>query len=154
MASKNRKNTRKHTVATLASIATNEPINTGALRDLASRRASGVVCWDGSNVPIRRIILDYLAAAKDGYLHPTWEEASVSHGAPTRVFAKGFSLFQLPKALRAIGRSGLNNCVDADQCNAHPQAQLVRHPGRAALQKYVGERGEVLKEVCGVWVSV
>ena len=92
-------------------------------------------------------MLDYLAAAQDGYLHPTWEEASVSYGAPTRVHAKGESLFLLPRALRAIGRSGLANCVDTDQCNAHPQAQLVRHPGRTALQKYVGERDVVLKDI-------
>ena len=126
MASRIRKNT-------MAIRTTHEPINVGALEDTASRRPAGAVCWES-------IILDYLAAAKDGYLHPTWEEASVSYGAPTRMHAGRYSFVLLPKALRAIGRSGLNNCVDVDQCNAHPQAQLVRHPGRAALQKYVGER--------------
>ena len=74
-------------------MATHEPINVEALQDLASRRAAGVVCWEGSNVPIRRVILDYLAAARDGYLHPTWEEASVSFGVPTRMYAKGSASF-------------------------------------------------------------
>ena len=140
---------RKTTILT-----TCEPINVKYLQDLASRRAAGVVCWDGSNVPIRHIILDLVAAAKDGYLCPTWEGASVSYGVPSRMHATGFSLFRLPKALRAVGRSGLGNCVDVDQRNAHPQAQLVRHPGRAALQRYVGEREAALKEVFVVCVDV
>ena len=125
-----------------------------ALQDLASRRAAGTVCWDGSNVPISHITLDLVAATKDGDLCPTWEEASVSYGVPTRMHAKGFSLFRLPKALRTVGRSGLANCVDVDQCNAHPQAQLMRHSGRVALQRYVGEREAVLNEVCDVCVGV
>ena len=131
-----------------ASISTREPVNADALRDIASRKASADTCWDGSNVPIREVILHCLGKVKDGFLYPKWRECDNDCGEKTRRYCAGESLFRLPRALRAIGRSGLENCLDLDQCNAHPHAQLSRHPGRIALMRYVSQREEVLKEVC------
>jgi hypothetical protein len=132
---------------------TREPVNVDRLRDLASRRASGNVCWPGWDVSIRTVIQAYLGhLGADGMLQVTWREGGslTDFGFATRRYAgggegvAGRSLFCLPRVLRGCGRHGLWNTVDIDQDNSHFQAQLARHPGRPALLKYVRERDATL----------
>ena len=61
--------------------------------------------------------------------------------------ASGRSLFCLPRVLRGVGRCNMWNTVDVDQVNAHFEAQIARHPGRAHVLHYVRHRKEVREEV-------
>jgi hypothetical protein len=135
---------------------TNEPVNVKALSSLACRVASGKVCWPGSEVTIRRLLHSFLAQVDSkGFLPVTWYEGPSldTHGFATRRFSgvgegvKEKSLFCLPRLLRSVGRSGLSYTVDVDQDNCHLQAQLLRHPSRPALLRYVRHRDEVLGEI-------
>ena len=117
---------------------TRELVNISSLRDLASRKASGTVCWPGWDVSIRTMLQAYLVrVGPDGMLPVTWREgSSISDlGFATRRYAggglgvAGRSLFCLPRVLRGCGRHGLWNTVDLDQDCSHFQAQLARHPG-------------------------
>ena len=140
---------------------TREPINTARLRDLASRKAAGVVCWPGWDVPIRTVLLAYVGHAADGLLPVAWKEGGSldEFGFVTRRYSgdgtgvSGRSLFCLPRALRSCGRSGLANTVDVDQCNSHFHAQMARHPGKAALLQYTRERDATLVSVMEAGVT-
>ena len=146
-------NKRRKTAVTFE---TREPVNAECLKDLASRKASGTVCWPGWDVSIRTVLQAYLGhVSHDGMLPVTWREGGslADFGFATRRYAgggpgvAGRSLFCLPRVLRGCGRYGLWNTVDIDQDNSHFQAQLARHPGRPALVQYVRERAATLAAV-------
>jgi hypothetical protein len=135
---------------------TNEPVNVKALSSLARRVASGRVCWPGSEVTIRSLLHALLAQVDDrGFVQVSWHEGPSldTHGFATRRFSgggagvQGKSLFCLPRVLRSVARCGLHHTVDVDQDNCHLQAQLLRHPSRPALIRYVKQRDEVLLEI-------
>ena len=95
---------------------TREPVNISSLKDLASRKASGVVCWPGWDVSIRTLLQAYLGrVGSDDKLPVTWREGSsiAELGFATRRYAgegpgvAGSSLFCLPRVLRGCGRHGL-----------------------------------------------
>ena len=139
-----------------SSVSTREPVNVKALRDVASRKAAGTVCWPGWDVSIRTVLKAYLGhIGPDGMLPVTWREGGslVDFGFVTRRYAgggpgvTGRSLFCLPRVLRGCGRYGLWNTVDIDQDNSHFQAQVARHPGRPALIQYTRERDATLAAV-------
>ena len=107
---------------------TREPVNISSLKDLASRKASGTVCWPGWDVSIRTLLQAYLGrVGPDGMLPVTWREGGSlgDFGFATRRYAggglgvAGRSLFCLPRVLRGCGRHGLWNSVDLDQENSH-----------------------------------
>ena len=138
---------RARTTKPVGPVYTKEPIDADGLRDLASRKAAAHLCWPGSNVDIRTVLLATIARAEDGYLTAQWDESAYDYGFPTRRWTTQ-SLFSLPRLLKAAGRHGLHNAVDIDQDNAHFNAQLTRHrSGRPALIRYVRERDAVLSEV-------
>ena len=123
---------------------TREPINVARLRDLASRVAAGRVCWPGSSVDLRTVLMSFLARADDGFLTPRWNECDSPF--PTRRFSQG-TLFNLPRVLRSAGRCELPNTLDVDLENCHLRAQVARHPTRPELAHYVNHREQVLGEV-------
>ena len=135
----------------LGSVCTQEPIDANGLRAVACRKAAAHVCWPGSNVDVRTVLLSTIARAQGDHadLHQLaveWQESAADYGFPTRRWSAQ-SLFALPRLLKAAGRCGLHNAVDVDQENCHFHAQLARHPGRAALVQYVRERDAKLQEV-------
>jgi hypothetical protein len=138
-----------------AAVHTREAVNVKGLSDLASRRASGRVCWPGWDVSIRTVLQAYLGRVEDGFLPVTWHEGGAEDfGFATRRYSgegrgvAGRSLFCLPRALRACGRHGLWNAMDIDQDSAHFHAQLSRHPARPALLRYIRERDCIRAMVC------
>ena len=135
-------------------VVTREPVDVEGLLSLAHRRAAATVCWPGSDVPIRRVLLDFVAAAGvEESMTAVWNESAgfESTGFKTRRFSggeakeapsvpmsvAGRSLSTLPRALRTAGRAGLHNAVDVDQRNSHFEAQSARHSGRPALLAYI-----------------
>ena len=126
-----------------------EPVDVQGLRDIVCRNAAGRVCWPGSEVDIRTLLLSIVGRVKDGGMTVEWKEAAVDIGFKTKRFSND-SLFCLPRPLRHAGRSGLSGCMDLDQVNSHFYAQLARHPRRPTLVQYVHERGAVLASVAGV----
>ena len=93
---------------------TREAVNVRGLTELASRRASGRVCWPGWDVSIRTVIQAYLLRVEEGFLPVTWHEGGAEEfGFATRRYSgegrgvAGRSMFCLPRALRACGRCGL-----------------------------------------------
>ena len=126
-----------------------EPVDVKGLRDIACRKVAGRVCWPGSEVDIRTLLLSIVGRVKDGGMKVEWAEAAVGIDFKTRRFSKD-SLFCLPRPLRHAGRSGLTGCMDLDQVSFHFYAQLARHPCRPALVQYVHERDAVLASVAGV----
>ena len=155
---------------------TREPINVALLTDVASRAAAATVKLPGCEATLRDVIHWFLACAEDdGHLTVTWRHDRSSFGRPGRrysgygpwasepalpgleklgalvhrgvpSFFVGRSVFAMPKLLRHLARAGLCG-IDLDQENAHPRAQLKRHPTAAALNRYVRDRETVLTEV-------
>ena len=125
-----------------------EPVDAQGLKEIACRKAAGRVCWPGSEVDLRTLLLSIVGRVKDGGIKVGWKEANVDLGFKTRRFSNK-SLFCLPRPLRHAGRCGLSGCMDLDQVNSHFYAQLARHPCRPALVKYVQERDTVLASVAG-----
>ena len=126
-----------------------EPVYAQGLRGIVCRKAAGRVCWPGSEVDLRTLLLSIVGRVKDGGMKAGWKEAAVNFGFKTRRFSNN-SLFCLPRPLRHAGRCGLEGCIDLDQVNSHFYAQLARHPCRPALVNYVHERDEVLASIAGV----
>ena len=123
---------KKQKVAAPAPVTSMEPVDIAGLRAVASLKAAGHVCWDGSTVSIRDVLLSVITRAEQGILRVGWRESEEGCGFLTRRWSAQ-SLFALPRALRSAGRCGLHNTLDLDQDNAHFRAQLARHPGRPAL---------------------
>ena len=130
MPTKKRPKTQK-----LGPVCTQEPIDADGLRAVACRKAAAHVCWPGSKVDIRTVLLSTIARAQGDHathqLAVEWHESAMDYGFPTRRWSTQ-SLFALPRLLKAAGRCGLHNAVDIDQDNCHFHAQLARHPGCAA----------------------
>ena len=93
-----------------------EPVDVQGLRDVACRKAAGRVCWPGSEVDIRTLLLSIVGRVKDGGMKVEWKEAAVDVGFKTRRFSND-SLLCLPRPLRHAGRSGLTACIGIDQVN-------------------------------------
>ena len=67
--------TKKEVKRKVAICETREPVNTACLKDLASRKASGTVCWPGWDVSIRTVLQAYLGhVGPNGMLPVTWRE--------------------------------------------------------------------------------
>ena len=58
-------------------LVTREPVDVEGLLSLAHRRAVATVCWPGSDVPIRRVLLA-VAAGCGECLTVVWNESSGS----------------------------------------------------------------------------
>jgi len=130
-----------------------EPVNVDALLRLASRRQARS-CWPGTDVEIRRLLMGFVAQAKDGWIKTCWKDNEAPCGLTRRYSTEdGRSLFALPRVLRAVGRSCIHDIVDIDQENCHYRAQLERHPGMACLRRYVEDREAALTEVVE-WAGV
>ena len=138
--------TKRPKTQKLNPVCTREPIDATALCAVASRKAAAHVCWPGSNVDIRTVLLSIIARAQGDKLAVEWHESAMDYAFPTRRWSAQ-SLFALPRLLKAAGRCNLHNAVDIDQDNCHFHAQLARHPGCAALAEYVRERDAKLQEV-------
>ena len=83
---------KKRKVAVPDVCETREPVNISCLKDLASRKASGVVCWPGWDVSIRTLLQAYLGrVGPDGMLPVTWREGGslCDFGFATRRYAGG-----------------------------------------------------------------
>jgi len=130
-----------------------EPLNVDALLHLASRRQARR-CWPGTDVEIRRLLMGYVHQAKEGWIKTCWKDNETPCGLTRRYSTEeGRSLFALPRVLRAVGRSGIEDIVDVDQINSHCRAQLERHPGMTCLRRYVEDREAALREVIE-WAGV
>ena len=89
---------------------TREPVDVASLTDLASRRASGRVCWLGWDVSIRTVVQAYLSRVDNECLPVTWHEwgGMEDVGFNTRRYSgegpgvSGRSLFCLPRALMGL----------------------------------------------------
>lgn len=108
-----------------------------------------LVCWPGSVVDIRTLLLRSVGRVKDGGMEVGWKEAGLAFGFNTRRFSND-SLCCHPRPLRHAGRSGLTGCMDLDQVEIHFYAQLAWPPCRAALVQYVHQRDAVLASVACV----
>eukprot|EP00973_Karenia_brevis_P027006 3726466-Karenia_brevis.AAC.2 len=93
---------RARTTKQAGPVFSQEPIDAEGLRNLASRKAAAHVCWPGSNVDIRTVLLATIARAEDGYLTAQWQESAEDYGFPTRRWS-AHSLFSLPRLLKAAG---------------------------------------------------
>ena len=85
-------------------VVTREPVNVEGLLSLAHRRAAATVCWPGSDVPIRRVLLDFVAAAGvEESLAVVWNESAgfESTGFKTRRFSGGESK-EVPSAPMSV----------------------------------------------------
>ena len=74
------------------------PVGARGLRDVACRKAAGRVCWPGSEVDIRTLLLSIVGRVKDGGMKVEWEEAAVDVGFKTRRFSND-SLFLPSKTI-------------------------------------------------------
>ena len=98
-------------------VVTREPVDVEGLLSLAHRRVAATVCWPGSDVHIRRILLDFVAAAGvEESMTVVWNESAgfESTGFKTRRFSggdvkeapsvpmsvAGRSLFTLPQGIK------------------------------------------------------
>ena len=71
----------------LGSVCTQEPIDANGLRAVACRKAAAHVCWPGSNVDVRTVLLSTMARAQGDHadsrqLAVEWQESAADYGFP------------------------------------------------------------------------
>ena len=152
----------------------NEHVNVLALKELASRKASGI--WKPyGGATLRTILFDFITQIKHNHIQTVWreEDRMTSLGLKGRRYSGyhaqdqiehcenikklgvneksiGRSMFSLPGWLRDIGRFDLCGCYVLDMVNAHVVIQSKRHkrhPKIRVLKTYISQREDILKSI-------